>query len=193
MICALSWPEGLRILLALGLDPIPGLKKAQTYFYKVPDAMREFVEYRCFCSTSGCVPAAVLVRKERMGYVVRRLVAEIFTKAYPSSARRASMREICRLEVFERFRMTHTCCRQTMIDNDHLWSPLDHDNAAAIHGEEMELKVALEAYMERFDDLLTHFSGRFTAFTPAWWAAIDLFFSPQYRQDDIICDGSEKS
>ncbi|KAK8227777.1 hypothetical protein BKA81DRAFT_346525 [Phyllosticta paracitricarpa] len=146
----------------------------------------------CFCSTSGCTPTAVLVRKGLMEYVVRRCFAKAFTQTFPSIARRASLREVCRLEIFERLDMTHTCCRPN-ISEDYKWMPLDEDEAAAIQEEETGLNATLDACMALFERLLVRFPGRLITFVRAWWAALDLFIPQIDYEDDFRSEKTLKS
>ncbi|KAK8193725.1 uncharacterized protein BKA78DRAFT_125080 [Phyllosticta capitalensis] len=125
---------------------------------------------RCHCSTSGCTPAAVLARRCLLGRSQRRHELISFTERMSLRSRRVAMRELCRLEVFEKLGMTHTCCSRATG-----WAPLKDDDAAAIHDEEENLKDTLEVFMSLFDHLFSQFDGRFNVFLRAWWAALELY------------------
>ncbi|KAK8240729.1 hypothetical protein HDK90DRAFT_193533 [Phyllosticta capitalensis] len=132
----------------------------------------------CRCSTSGCSPAAVLVRKSFLRHPARRHELVLFTERMSSSARQVAMRELCRLEVFERLDMTHTCCYYSVKDDD----------AADIQEEEEHLNVTLNAFMSLFDHLFSHFDGHFKPFLRAWWAALDVFLPEEYPDISTKCD-----
>ncbi|KAK8215983.1 hypothetical protein IWZ01DRAFT_565769 [Phyllosticta capitalensis] len=137
----------------------------------------------CHCSTSGCTPAAVLVRKKQFGHPARRHELVLFTERMSSSGRQVAMRELCRLEVFERLDMTHTCCCPSRRR-----APVKDADAADIQEEEEHLNVTLNAFMSLFDHLFSHFDGHLKPFLRAWWATLDVFLPEEYPDISTKCD-----
>ena len=87
---------------------------------------------------------------------------------------------MCRLEIFDRLGMAHTCCRMYTNSNGHGYPKLYYECKAAeqrheLQDEDSEFKIILDAYVELYQQLLYTHAGHFEIFWIAWWITLDRF------------------
>ncbi|KAH6987194.1 hypothetical protein EDB80DRAFT_731502 [Ilyonectria destructans] len=129
----------------------------------------------CWCNSVGFIPVAAVLdqRGEKgqvngnLGNLTRRRRWLFHLSRYSALGlhlTESDYGEICRLEIFDRLGMAHTCSIYT-----------DPDEQQELRDEDRELKAILDAYVELFLELLHTFSGDFEIFWIAWWIALEVF------------------
>jgi hypothetical protein len=91
--------------------------------------------------------------------------------------------ELCRLELFERLGMAHTCCNfeDNGPYNDPSWEyyglrmkgRISDEDRDELQAEDAELHKQLASLMEAYRTLRIQHSGPFLDFWQAWWAIVD--------------------
>jgi hypothetical protein len=92
-----------------------------------------------------------------------------------------SFTALCRIELFQRLRMRHTCCKYVCRDTHDFserWSMLFHvghnfylpepSQAAEFRAEDAFSNLKLEGPMSLYDELATEYSGNFKEFWKFW-------------------------
>lgn len=136
---------------------------------------------RCSCSSRGCTPANILTKhRYYLGHTSRRILLSVYTPRLRSEAQEESWLEACRLEMFERLGMTHTCCERTLGDFMCTCNQVATDpKEDKCYAGERRLEYALERNIFVYTKLRARFDGKLGDFLRAWWAAVDLFL-PRY-------------
>lgn len=158
----------------------------------------------CPCSTAGCLSSKHFLcrfREDRPDYFVsfgerelldRKLLAWMDICSLDPEQKSASVYDACRLEVFDRLGMTHTCCRATAVFNNVrgyeavVRKPFEHvQGRGEIQEEESELRNQLEIIMTAFKTFRSSFSPDQTAqLLREWWLKLhDILpdLSPEER------------
>lgn len=135
----------------------------------------------CYCSSLGCLSSTVLLksRNGNAGWENKKRWLGVWLQLSGLSEQQQQVhyRETCRLEIFERLGMAHTCCRFQI----HYQSPhkipwlrfLGQEEQLNLQAEDEELKTYLETYLELYDRLLGDFIGHFQQFWDGWWTALE--------------------
>jgi hypothetical protein len=178
---------------------------------------------RCWCSTTGCTPVGVVLRKRTQPMIYG-------SRAFPLLRRRrwlyllprysslglcldqSCFTEICRLEIFDRLGMAHTCCdrlenyfkffpstglevyrykqdkdRLEICPQNHF--PMTSNERKELQEEDYILKGVLDLYLELYLDLCQQHQGTFESFWISWWFAVDHllpFELPENSEEDPI-------
>jgi hypothetical protein len=140
----------------------------------------------CYCSSGGCLPVNLLLKrwetkqledwKERS----QGLNTWLDLSSINSSEREACYSEVCRLEIFERLGMAHTCCKWelTRLDNACYDIPsmlqMAEDEKCELRNEDEHAGSvqALLAYMQLYESLKVECSEPFSIFWEAWWRTL---------------------
>lgn len=140
----------------------------------------------CYCSSSGCLSSTVLLKSYNgnAGWENKKRWLSVWLQLSNLSEQQQQVhyREACRLEIFERLKMAHTCCRfRSHYERDFYKIPgivfLSQEEQLNLQAEDEELKMCLEAYLELYDSLLGDFTGHFNQFWESWWEALEAYLS----------------
>jgi hypothetical protein len=138
----------------------------------------------CYCSSSGCTPLSILLRRtplvkinRRMGWVLElpQYIPECLILTEECFA------NICRLEIFERLGMTHGCCRTmiaTFYPTPYARLAKSHENwkdedRREVQDDEAEFRDILEAYMQLYHGIPEEFERPFAEFWLSWWNTVE--------------------
>lgn len=167
----------------------------------------------CWCSSNGCFPTGLILRsgvkpngahhRGDIARLIRRRRWLCHLPRYSLSGlniKKQDFTDVCRLEIFDRLGMGHTCCNRYIRGR-----PLLLEERLEVQNEDRELKVILDAYLNLYLELLDSHEEKFETYWVAWWVAIEEFLPfewpdkandlyPQYRYvDDGIEDGDRAS
>ncbi|KAJ3547438.1 hypothetical protein NM208_g1510 [Fusarium decemcellulare] len=81
--------------------------------------------------------------------------------------------DICRLEIFERLGMAHTCCSPFKSDDSTSLNSESSEEAQELEEEDILLASALESHLRLYSDLHQRHSSNFEAFWLSWWIALE--------------------
>lgn len=96
---------------------------------------------------------------------------------------RQYLRDACRLEVFTRLGMAHTCCQFTFVYHNRtintdglpvLMSQKDRNTRQELQEEDRELSDQLEIIMTAYDQAWELYTGTSKAFWEWWWAKLQV-------------------
>lgn len=146
----------------------------------------------CYCSVAGCLPAGICI-KGWIHPMNRADTLDSFISYVSPDCVEAAYLDACRVEVFERLGMVHTCCKsETAYPVEVTYGvprryQMPEEERLELQDEYAELNDILETYMRLYKDLRSECSGRFSLFWQAWWEAVsnDLPEDPpgRYRFD----------
>lgn len=138
----------------------------------------------CWCSSYGCIPAGIVLR-HTCGFEdkSRRRCWLLYLPHYSLGGLCLSesyFSDICRLEIFDRLGMAHTCCSMNTLCNGYGYSKLHYKSKSAeqrheLQDEDSEFKLILDAYVELYQRLLYAHAANFKLFWIAWWITLDRF------------------
>jgi len=130
----------------------------------------------CYCSTYGCTPVQLL--HKRYGWDWERRSAKFEKWAYLNDftpmQKESCGEELCRLEIFERLGMAHTCCyaKPKPLARGECLVPSDEE-CHELREEDSNFSHTLELYMSIYRRLRREHVGPFSNFWCDWWAAIN--------------------
>lgn len=148
----------------------------------------------CFCSGRGCSPVHALVKgvnhqwkscwdPNPSPFWDRK--KDLFQFWHASNANhmdsRVDFADICRLEIFERLGMRHTCCT---FSGGSEFEPMDASEASEFEEEDHYLNDHLEALTHLYSQLSTEYVARFEQFWENWWIVLQQFLPAQTWQWD---------
>lgn len=139
---------------------------------------------RCYCSSCGCTPVNILAKDNNLGHTSRRILLPAYISRLRSDFEEESWLEACRLEMFERLGMAHTCCEGQSKDCIECFCrPVAIDTKEGEYQDEkQDLVHVIEKNILIYAKLRARFGGDLDDFLRAWWAAVDLFLP----RDDTI-------
>lgn len=161
-----------------------------------PEGIEQRDSCSCWCSTSGCSPVGIVLTSKSLFWTyefkpIRRRRWLFNMARYSSlglSLGRDTFADICRLEIFDRLGMAHTCSRDQHDEDDGDGSDTADDSSNRDDGgddnsdeqgelqeEDLHLKQALDSYVELYLCLLDTHADRFESFWIAWWIALECF------------------
>lgn len=121
---------------------------------------------QCHCSSKGCLPSMILQKLRYCAYLRQ------WVPCIPKRNRLEAYREGCRLEIFKRLGMSHTCCSFVRLEGTdspyYKRQEISRDDGCDIREEEQDFAVILDQYLCLFDQLWLEFSRNFMAFWNAW-------------------------
>lgn len=138
----------------------------------------------CYCSSQGCLPAhkfwsCNLYTKDHQGCLsinksLLDLNLEIWTQLcrLESSQIKMYYAEICRLEIFDRLGMAHTCCGYVDSEAIRLVT-MKTENQSQLREEDVHLVEQLNLLMKNYNRLEIAHKGNFREFWRLWWARVD--------------------
>ncbi|KAM5373316.1 hypothetical protein ACJZ2D_007145 [Fusarium nematophilum] len=159
----------------------------------------------CWCTMAGCTPVGIVLRKKQWGAygdeqvyrLLRRRRWLFYLPRYSLlglSVSQQCFADICRLELFDRLGMAHTCCHfldqgrvspkyrfRGMIRAGIPSMPLEERRE--LQEEDRYLKLALDSYVDLYLDLLQKHRGGFESFWIAWWLALEDHLPPEIPKD----------
>ena len=143
----------------------------------------------CYCSSFGCSvvqshlkPRGVNNRSRRTSWTEKQhfLKEWLIDNFIPWMMEHYHF-ELCRLEIFERLGMGHTCCKpHDQFLRRYIFMP--DDERAEIRHEDSELKGQLETILQAYKRARINFSGSFFDFWSDWWRKLDAIL-PALRED----------
>ncbi|KAH8672290.1 hypothetical protein BGZ61DRAFT_398302 [Ilyonectria robusta] len=163
----------------------------------------------CWCSSNGCSPTGLTLRSglkpngaPQRGGLIRRRRWLCHLPRYSLSGlnlKKQNFTDVCRLEIFDRLGMGHTCCNRSIRGR-----PLLLEERLEVQEEDRELKVILDAYVDLYLELLDNHEDKFETSWVAWWVAIEEFLPfewpdkandayPQYRYVDDGIDDEDRA
>lgn len=148
----------------------------------------------CWCSSCGCSPVAVVLKRHHhdqhtspINSLIRRRRWLFHLPRYSSMRLHLTQQvyeDICRLEIFDRLGMAHTCGRYEYdFDIEVQYYLPDSEERQEFRDEDSELKTILDAYLELYLEVLGTYSGDFEIFWIAWLIALEVFLPPQWDED----------
>ncbi|KAI0377687.1 hypothetical protein F5Y04DRAFT_175138 [Hypomontagnella monticulosa] len=134
----------------------------------------------CLCSLSGCTPASFLwdynSSDENMYHRERILRRWIRALSLFKMQKEHYYRAICRLEIFQRLGMTHTCCR-TLYE-------FDKADEKELRSEERVSARQLQKLLQLYRAIRKIlFSYPIEEFWIVWWEAVDRILPPLSREE----------
>lgn len=147
----------------------------------------------CFCSTSGCLPVksfwkycdvhdydlpcAFCQVKKPANWTS--FIALFSTKFIPLTNLQMGTyyREACRMELFDRLNMTHTCCQYGDLVETR-WRHTITNDRESIQEEESELYKQLDLLLQAYDTGNGARKNSLDGFWQIWWAKIDEILPP---------------
>ncbi|KAF2096069.1 hypothetical protein NA57DRAFT_78841 [Rhizodiscina lignyota] len=135
----------------------------------------------CFCSSSGCLPIHLFVFHHNRGHHSRRSKFEQWCNVsqLESGLLDIYSQEMCRLEVFDRLGMAHTCLKDYYLHkhtpyygNDTKFTVCDGDSYE-IQAEDEELREQLELILKAHTEHRNRFEGTWSEFWDRWWLRVD--------------------
>jgi hypothetical protein len=155
----------------------------------------------CYCSWAGCSPVTALTKHiSHWNHPWRISGAEIttwwdlkqdlfhqWTRDCPESlSGRRAFADLCRIELFERLGMRHTCCRFVwgigfaytkgsvlLSDHGHWFETLDSSEVKEFRDEDALSRVKLDRLMELYEGLELKYQGEFERFWGLWWKVLN--------------------
>ncbi|KAI9686705.1 MAG: hypothetical protein M1822_002764 [Bathelium mastoideum] len=125
---------------------------------------------KCHCSSNGCLPIKIFLRAcdPISGELSRREAMDLWLDALRPAPKTLQTlnREICRLEIFDRLDMAHTCC---------ICPRLSEPERAELQSEDRFALEQLELIMEAYDQHQEAHPGPIALFWNDWWDKIDCF------------------
>lgn len=148
-------------------------------------------ECSCWCSSTGCTPVALVLKGCRIGTdasstnnLMRRRRFLFHLPRYSSMRLQLTQQiyeDICRLEIFDRLGMAHTCGKYEEYAFFQYRSS-DSEERHELQDEDSELKTILDAYLELYLGILDTYSGDFEIFWIAWLITLELFLPYQWDE-----------
>lgn len=149
----------------------------------------------CFCSATGCLPLKSFWAHCDLSFDMPCNSCQIkktenwisFVEFFSANFIQLTTiqmeiyyREACRMVLFDRLNMTHTCCRyEDAVNYWYLRTPrLDAEERDTIQEEEAELSKQLEALLQAYDNARNVEENSFVCFWRIWWGKIDEILPP---------------
>jgi hypothetical protein len=144
----------------------------------------------CYCSSYGCAPIHMkwkrcdrIENQDSRDWEGRQKESDRLAKLSGLSitTQEGYFSELCRLEIFERLGMAHTCCDY---EKNHpgddpvnygyrMKERISDEDREELYAEDAELYTQLSALMGVYRTLRIQHSGPFLDFWQAWWAIVD--------------------
>lgn len=147
----------------------------------------------CCCSLAGCLPFHIFWRCDALVYHrihCEPITSEILYDALEwicqdgldETQSELCYEEVCRLEVFDRLGMTHTCCRYHQIKRKR--SSMTEEDRNQLQEEESELAEQLELILDAYKNSRKKFADDLKDFWKIWSQKLDQIlpeFTPEQR------------
>ena len=155
----------------------------------------------CFCSSAGCLPVHSLLKHMAIRsrdpewprnfwstWKDEQKVLDLWSQCSTTNSGKHTERyEICRLQIFNRLSMRHTCC--TIIVggllnswNNRYFSPtiqiVDDSERAQFQEEDAYSEEQLHNFMELYCELNTKYQHQPEAFWETWWTVLEEYVPP---------------
>lgn len=171
-------------------DPSVSVTQACSHHYLADDC-------ECYCSINGCLPPYMFWRCGVGGYDMgahencimrpetRRLKLQGWVRAWPlfDFEKECYYREICRLELFERLGMAHTCCA-TRLSRDHFVTALSAEEQESLRSEDAvsadQLKFMINEYQKTRKKLR---KLSLDEFWDLWWVEVNKILPPLFPEE----------
>ena len=174
---------------------------------------------RCFCSRSGCLPVHDLLKYvsrnnlslPRVGWpntlwptwYNEKMVLDLWSQCSAMNPDKDLERsEICRLQLFNRLSMKHTCCRLSFeydLDDDNIVSThldpelleMNDSEQAQFREEDAYAKSQLDAIMTLYHELNAEYRDQLDVFWDNWWTVLEEYIpSVNWERDNWVDFGS---
>jgi len=162
-------------------------------------------ECQCYCSHAGCLPVHALLKHMRLVGVDSRWPKTLWSTwedeqrildlwnqcSIMSSEKRLECSEICRLQIFNRLGMRHTCCmfesgfdihENTLENRISCYEKLrpeiriiDDSERTQFQEEDTHPSFQLDAFMDLYYELDTEYQNEFSVFWNTWWAVLEEY------------------
>ena len=194
-------PTGLRLEAKHNMDLIV---KARSYLPAVLDRVfslgisSQADKCKCFCSSAGCLPVHSLLKhmgiKNRDREWLRgswstlkdeQKILDLWGQCSTTNPGKHSERsEICRLQIFNRLSMKHTCCTFTIGNSlnsvkNRYSSPkvqtMDDPERAHFQQEDAYSKIQLDDFMKLYHELNTKYLHQPEVFWEVWWTMLEEY------------------
>ena len=142
---------------------------------------------KCYCSSSGCLPIYKFWKCHALRFnrhsscqstTTKKLVSMLDEWLYlcylnqgPSEK---CYKEICRLEIFDRLGMSHTCCTsQLHIYEDEAFEEIPREELREVQDEDKDLQEQLDLLMCIYDNARSKHIGSLKEFWEDWMESLD--------------------
>jgi len=151
----------------------------------------------CFCSTSGCLPRHCFWENRTFDSLGKRIspVLELKTSILGEifglmnltlEQKELVLAEICRLEVFERLGLTHTCCLHGDNVERKYQPPMSEEDRIQCQKEDTELSLHLELIMTAFFQARQNHAVSIEQLWGLWLDDLE-YILPQLSWDEHAC------
>ncbi|KAF2098758.1 hypothetical protein NA57DRAFT_56401 [Rhizodiscina lignyota] len=131
----------------------------------------------CFCSSSGCLPIHKVLKSTDPGYFLvgwsfRRAILTRWCKqcGYDGPEMEVFFEEACRIEMFERLGMKHSCC--DLNDQRGILLCPTEGEVAEIQEEDRYYLEQLQLIMMAYSQRRSAFDGTLDEFWDEWWSEV---------------------
>lgn len=136
----------------------------------------------CYCSDLGCLPAHKFWKCNGVWWShdccepgTRRSLSEALEQwinvcRLDEAQSQLCHRAICRLEVFDRLGMAHTCCKSV---DGKLRSWIPREEREQLQAEDQELNQQLDLIMQAYESSRERYIGGVRGFWEHWWSTFD--------------------
>lgn len=158
----------------------------------------------CYCSIGGCLPSHKIwiCNPETESHVgCRSLTRTLLDSSLKdwvqlclldSAQTLQYYKSTCRVEIFHRLGMAHTCC--TYLDTHKvLKNTMEKDQQRQLQDEDSELLEQLELLMEAYEKLQREYDGPFLSFWAQWWLRVDEILPELSPEERCRCKGLDRS
>ncbi len=137
----------------------------------------------CYCSLNGCMTVTLIVKSQHpfRNWLASRDDIENWLRmtGVSSTTRELLYAGTCRVEVFHRLGMVHTCCKYLHPERDFCLN--EPEERSELQQEDFEFKLILDAYLQLYKDLRKEHSGSLSSFWDAWWEVMNEVLLPTAR------------
>ncbi|KAK3995174.1 hypothetical protein QBC44DRAFT_320630 [Cladorrhinum sp. PSN332] len=137
----------------------------------------------CFCSSSGCLATSLIWRITTSGrpfyyrhkassYWNRELILDFLFSILELDEEQIGgiLFSICRVEIFERLGMAHTCCGR--------WTTISEEEHITLREEDGYLLAQLDLLMGEYRYSRTQHTGSLWQHWNTWWQVVDMILPP---------------
>ena len=144
---------------------------------------------QCFCSDGGCVAPSMIWRRSHLpffkhlgstSYLYRGWMLEKFCSTWELNNKHihSVLGDFCRVELFHRLGMTHTCCARAPRRGNLGPPSTGEKERMGIQEDEAEFAAQLEIFMVEYEQAHTCFVGDIKEFWGLWWWVVDAILPP---------------
>ncbi|KAF5005198.1 hypothetical protein FDECE_8319 [Fusarium decemcellulare] len=159
-----------------------------------PEGVLRFTSGSCRCSVAGFIPSSLVLQSQNGPFDLtgrRRWLFHLpryVSMGLPLTPQ--CFQDICRLELFERLGMAHSCCSPFKSDDNTSLNSESSEEAQELEEEDRLLASALESHLRLYSDLHQQHSSNFEAFWLSWWIALEHHLP--FETDQVWCEHNQE-